>query len=66
MNKCPTCICDLEEYVSNDYPKEEYGLWCDDCKEDMSSQMIYNNKEKEVKCENIKRYEWYKRNANKK
>ena len=53
MNKCPTCTCGLKEYVSNDYPKEEYGLWCDDCNEDMSSQMIDNYKEKESKCENI-------------
>lgn len=45
MNKCPTCISVLEEYVCNDYPKEEYGLWCDKCEEDMTSQMI-NNKNK--------------------
>ena len=57
---CPECKSKLIENVVREYcspysdkVREEYGLWCDDCKEDMSSQMIYNNKEKEVKCENI-------------
>ena len=63
MSKCPTCSCEMEEYICNEYwdkyedtIKEESGLWCGDCEEDKTSFMIETkneNKVKEMKSENI-------------
>ena len=62
-DKCPTCSCQMEEYICNEYwdryenvTKEEFGLWCEECKEDKTSFMIdtvNESKIKEMKSENI-------------
>tara|TARA_Y100000588_G_scaffold73644_1_gene76240 strand:- start:17337 stop:17498 length:162 start_codon:yes stop_codon:yes gene_type:complete len=53
----------MEEYICNEYwdryenvTKEEFGLWCEECKEDKTSFMIdtvNESKIKEMKSESI-------------